>query len=139
MPNNRIHCAISKKRTGIDFQELHHWMDEPTERLGYNHRKVRHYYNTKDEKAIREFWDQKGGLGEKAVVEWLFHIALDNIETAFKKSQRVYGPDTYNFLKLGLCKSDYIYCDFERMPEEEFKDKFRGDSFYDAEEKEPAD
>jgi hypothetical protein len=41
-------------------------------------------------------------LGEKAVVEWLFHIALDNLDTAFKMSQKIYGDRTYNIMKFGL-------------------------------------
>ena len=28
MPRGNTHCAISKKRTGFDFKELHKWIDE---------------------------------------------------------------------------------------------------------------
>ncbi len=70
MPPVRTHCATSLKRTGNDFAELHRWIDEPTSRLGPDHRLERHYYNENDKNAI------KGRLGEKAVVEWLFHIAV---------------------------------------------------------------
>ena len=107
-------------------------MDEPSERLGYDHRKERHYYNEKDEKYIREYWDKKDGLGEKAVVEWLFHIALDNLSTAFKKSQHIYGDDTYNFFMFGLAKSGYIYLDFDRLYDDELKEEFSDDFFEDS-------
>jgi len=127
MPNNRTHCAISKQRTGFDFKELHRWIDGPSVELGWNHRLKRHYYNDKDEKYIREYWDKQGGLGEKAVVEWLFHIALDNLETAFKKSRKVYGSKTFNFLEFGLARSGYIYSIANYLSDKNLKDVF-GDS-----------
>ena len=134
MPRSRFHCAISRKRTGNDFEELHRWIDEPTRRLGVNHRRRRHYYNRKDQNAIREYWDSKGkGLGEKAVVEWLFHIAIDNLDTAFKMSQKIYGDRTFNIMKLGLSKTGYIHCIFDRADEDKldsiFKEEY-GEEYY---------
>jgi hypothetical protein len=83
MPSVKTHCAISLKRTGIDFAELHRWIDEPTGRLGSEHRIRRHHYNEKEKNLIKGYWDAKrGGLGEKAVIEWLFHMAIDNLATA---------------------------------------------------------
>lgn len=63
MPSLKTHCAISMKRTGIDFTELHRWIDEPTERLGSEHRIKRHYYNQRDKNTIKGYWDAKGGTG----------------------------------------------------------------------------
>ena len=63
---------------------LHKWIDEPREYLQYNHRIERHSYH----ENYRDFI--KGKWGDKAVVEWLFHIALDNLETANK-----FAVDTY--------------------------------------------
>jgi len=120
MPSFRTHCAISKKRTGIDFAELHRWIDEPTRRLGYDHRIERHHFNEDDKNTIKRYWDAKRkGLGEKAVIEWLFHIALDNLATAFRMSNKSfsYGDKTYNLMRFGLSKSGYIHCDFERVDE----------------------
>ena len=134
MPRLKTHCAISKKRTGNDFAELNRWIDEPTRRLGINHRRRRHYYNKKDQNTIKEYWDSKGkGLGEKAIVEWLFHIALDNLDTAFKMSQKIYGDRTYNIMKLGLSKSGYIHCIFDRANEDELNSIFQeenGEEYY---------
>ncbi len=130
MPPVKVHCAISKKRTGNDFAELHRWIDEPTIELGSDHRIKRHYYNEKDKNTIKRFWDgEKQGLGEKAVIEWLFHIAIDNLYTAFKMSSKSfsYGEKAYNLMTFGLRKSGYIHCTFETADEEEFYSDFQDD------------
>ena len=44
LPKFRTHCAISKKRTGNDFADLHRWIDEPTKTLGPDHRIERQHY-----------------------------------------------------------------------------------------------
>jgi len=38
MPNLKVHCEISERRTGENYEGLHKWMDEATEYLGANHR-----------------------------------------------------------------------------------------------------
>jgi len=131
MPNLATHCAISHKRTRFGFEELHKWIDSPAADLGYDHRIERHAYNRAEEKQILEYWDRKKGRGwgEKAVVEWLFHIAIDNISTAFKKSYKVYGDRTYNYFEIGLSSSQYIYQDFDTMPEDSLKTHFKGSIF----------
>jgi hypothetical protein len=131
MPSFRTHCAISKKRTGNDFAELHRWIDEPTIRLGYDHRMESHYFNEDDKNTIKRYWDAKrDGLGEKAVIEWLFHIALDNLATAFRMSNKSfsYGHKTYNLMQFGLSKSGYIHCDFERVDERDLHFIFEDES-----------
>jgi len=105
MPSFKTHCAISKKRTGNDFAELHRWIDELAVTFGADHRIKRHYYNENDKNTIKKYWDAKEeGLGEKAVIEWLFHIAIDNLYTAFKMSNKSfsYGRKTYNFMQFGF-------------------------------------
>ena len=89
MPNFKEHCKISKKRTGKTFEELHKWMDEGQEYLKHDHRLERHFYTEEYRKFIEEKW------GEKAVVEWLFHIAIDNLETANKFAVSEYGDRCY--------------------------------------------
>jgi len=131
MPSFRTHCAISKKRTGNDFAELHRWIDEPTRRLGYDHRIERHHFNEDDKNTIKRYWDAKRkGLGEKAVIEWLFHIALDNLATAFRMSNKSfsYGHKTYNLMRFGLSKSGYIHCDFRRVDEHDLPFIFEDES-----------
>ena len=120
MPSVKTHCAISKKRTSNDFAELHAWIDAPTEELGYDHRRERHHFNENDKNTIKKYWDSKReGLGEKAVIEWLFHIAIDNLVTAFKMSNKSfsYGDKTYNLMHFGLSKSGFVHCVFERVNE----------------------
>ena len=122
MPRGNTHCAISKKRTGFDFKELHKWIDENQKEDGFDHRRKRHYYNEKDRKTIKEHWDKKKGKGwgEKAIIEWLFHIAIDNLETAFKLSSKKYsyGKNTYNYMEIGLHKSGYIGLNLKHMPDD---------------------
>ena len=120
MPPLKTHCAISMKRTGNDFAELHRWVDEPTKDLGPEHRRERHHYSDGDKITIKNRW------GEKAVIEWLFHIAIDNLETAFKMSKQSfsYGDKTYNLMQFGLSRSGYIHCDFKRVDERVFYSVF---------------
>ncbi len=82
----KTHCAMSVDRTGFDFNSLHQWIDKSQKQKGVNHRNQRHHFNIKDKETIKKFWDKKKGKGwgEKALQEWLFHIALDNLNTAFK-------------------------------------------------------
>ena len=133
MPSVKIHCAISKKRTGHSFEELHKWIDTPRalKKLGSDHRIKRHHFNENDKSTIKEHWTAKReGLGEKAVIEWLFHIALDNLVTAFRMSNKSfsYGHKTYNLMQFGLSKSGYIHCDFERVDERDFHFIFEDES-----------
>jgi len=120
VPSVRVHCAISKKRTGFGFKELHTWIDGDAEEAGVDHRKKRHYFNRKDQREIKDYWDAKKGKGwgEKAIVEWLFHIALDNLETAYKLSLKAgsYGANTYNCIEVVLNPNGYIDCEFKRIP-----------------------
>ncbi len=121
MPDFKTHCAISKKRTGYSFSDLHRWIDDPSKDRGINHRVKRHSFNENDAKKIKDYWNNKKGKGwgQKAVIEWLFHIAIDNLDTAFKWSNKSfsYGDNAYNYMEFGLNRSGYIHCNFERMNE----------------------
>jgi hypothetical protein len=127
MPKLDQHCAISKKRTGFDFRELHMWMDAPKDKLGYNHRIRRHLYNEEEEKKIKDYWENKRGKGwgQRAVVEWLFHIALDHLSTAFKKSKSVYGERTFNYIAFGLSKTNYVHLDHDAYSEYGLEEYFK--------------
>ena len=117
MPSVRKHCAISRKRTGYGFGKLHEWIDKGAESIGVDHRRERHYFNRQDMKAIKEYWDERRGKGwgEKAIVEWLFHIALDNLETAYKLSLKEcsYGRNTYRRIEVVFNRNGYIDCNFD--------------------------
>ncbi len=122
MPSLKVHCAISRERTkGKDnFKKLHQWIDEPAKEKGINHRTERHSFNLNEKYFIQSRW------GKKAVVEWLFHIAIDNLETAFKEANRAYrGNNAYNFFKFGLIpESRFIFFDFDRLGESNLKEEF---------------
>lgn len=126
MPNHKTHCAISKKRTGYDFSELHTWIDYPSKTLGKNHRTERHALTDSDIRTIRQYWDNKKGnsWGDKAVVEWLFHISMDNLDTAFKMSRKAYGGNRFNYYKFGLAESGYLFIDFDKVDDRELKETF---------------
>ena len=127
MPSVKVHCAISKKRTKNNkFESLHKWIDESAKKHGINHRKVKHAYTTMDEKKIINYWDKDGkNLGKKAVVEWLFHIALDNLSTANKRARKTYGKNTYNYFRIGFSNnSNYIHIDMDRKKDNQLKELF---------------
>ena len=131
MPSHKTHCAISKKRTGYDFSELHKWIDEPSGTLGKNHRTERHAWKYEDMKTIQRYWEKKKGKGwgDKAVIEWLFHVSLDNLDTAFKWSRKTYGANRFNYFEFGLAESGYVYLDFDTMADGKLKETFSQDDY----------
>ena len=128
MPNFKAHCAISYQRTKFDFADLHRWIDNPpaAKILGPDHRIERHAFTINDMNYIKNYWEgiKGSGWGDKAVIEWLFHIAVDNIHTAFKKSKSHYGENTYNLIKIGITSSGFINIDFDRVSDEQLRTKF---------------
>ena len=77
MPSGKHHQAISKERTGKTFAKLHNWIDDNKDDKSVNHRSKNHYYT----KELRQYVYNTFG-GNEAVSEWLFHIALDNLDTS---------------------------------------------------------
>jgi hypothetical protein len=71
MPSHKIHCAISKKRTGNDFSELHHWIDEPYKTHGSDHRTVRHAWKETDRKEIQQRWEIKRLWNGYFIYHWI--------------------------------------------------------------------
>ena len=122
MPSVEEHCAISKKRTNKEFRELHEWTDAPKSELGVNHRIERHSDNEIYRKFIETRW------GDKAVIEWLFHIAVDNLQTAYKASHDVYEDRTFNYYRFALSKSDEMFFDCGKHSEVQLLKKFKGES-----------
>ena len=119
MPNVEQHCEISKKRTKKEYRGLHEWIDAPKKELGKNHRIERHADNEFYRDFIKKKW------GEKAVIEWLYHIAIDNLQTAFKTSHEIYGDKTYNYHRFALSKSDEIFFDCGKLSEVQLLKKFK--------------
>lgn len=120
MPSVRVHCAISKGRTKNNFKDLHEWIDRPQKELGVNHRTERHSFNLQDREFVAKNW------GEKGVVEWLFHIAVDNLETAYKEARKTYrSNNVHNFFRFGwLPDSKFIRFDSKNLDEECLDEEF---------------
>ena len=102
MPSLRIHCAISKKRTGKTYEELHRWIDE---KKGINHRNHNHFFTLK----LRNYVFENFG-GKEAISEWLFHIALDNLDTYMNNEWNHIG-NKFNQIKFGFEENGFIHCD----------------------------
>lgn len=93
-------------------------MDEPQRFLGVNHRMERHVDNEAYREFIRKRW------GDRAIVEWLFHIAMDNLVTAYKTSNDVYQT-AYNYYRLALLENGKIVIDYCKLSEDEVIRRFR--------------
>jgi len=89
LPSHEEHCQQSLRRYGKTFSELHKWMDEPSEILGYKHRMYRHDPYTTPHVARRLF-------GEYADEACLDHIRLDR-----EMSRGIYAPVSAKPLNLG--------------------------------------
>lgn len=108
MAGLETHCKISKERTGNEFRELHLWIDEPWRILGCNHRIERHTFN----EAYKNFIEQK--WGKKAVTEWLFHIAIDNLETANKFAKLTYSR-AFDKIEIAFNGKNISSCEFKKV------------------------
>ena len=94
-------------RTDHEFRKLHEWIDEPRKYLGPNHRIERHSYH----KGYKDFIKKNFG-GNKAVVEWLFHIALDNLVTANKYALQAYEKP-FKSVKVKFQGKNILFCEFD--------------------------
>ena len=113
MPDVETHCQISKKRTkGDEFRELHEWIDEPQKHFGVNHRLERHTLNDIYLKYVEDNWNKKG------VIEWLFHIAIDNMETANKFAVEEYKK-SYDEIMIKFLGKEFKDIDFKKVNSKE--------------------
>jgi hypothetical protein len=87
MPKLDQHCAISKKRTGFDFRELHMWMDAPKDKLGYNHR-IRRHLSTAFKKS-------KSVYGERTFNYIAFGLSKTNYVHLDHDAYSEYGLEEY--------------------------------------------
>lgn len=118
MPSVRIHCAISKKRTGKSYIKLHKWIDNNKKERGVNHRKKNHHYTTK----LKDYISHRFG-GAEAVSEWLFHVALDNLDT-YITNEWHYNKNEFNFIKFGFIENGFIHCEEEDLDDNEMEEEF---------------
>jgi hypothetical protein len=118
MPSGKHHQAISKIRTGSSYARLHSWIDQGSEERGVNHRNKNHYY-TED---LRKYISDNFG-GPEAVSEWLFHIALDNLDTSVTNDWMHKVSDS-NFHKFGFTYDGFIFYDEEKLSLDDLDDEF---------------
>lgn len=119
MPKHSVHCAISRERTGKSYCELHRWIDNNKDERSVDHRNKNHYYT----RELRDFVFKNFG-GAQAISEWLFHIALDNLDT-YMITLWNYEKERINFVKFGFREDgSYIYCDEDELSEEEMEEEF---------------
>ena len=114
MPDFETHCKISKLRTGEEFRELHTWMDEPKNYLGPDHRIERHSFHNGYKNFVEGKW------GKKAVVEWLFHIALDNLDTANKFAVNTYSRG-FDDIRIKFDGKELSSCEFTKTYPNSFR------------------
>ena len=120
MPKNEVHCALSMKRTGKSYKQLHKWIDDNKENRGVDHRNKKHSYS----KDLRDFIFKKYG-GSEAVGEWLFHIALDYLDTCTINEWN-HKKEDINFYRFGFKCNGFIFYDEDNLGDEELKEKFKG-------------
>lgn len=81
MPPIEVHFKNSKQRTGREYEELHHWMDDDKLRALQVHDISKIHENIR---YVREKW------GEEAVEEFIFHIKED-MEHRVRENLQYFG------------------------------------------------
>jgi len=121
MPSGKVHRAISKKRTGKYYEKLHQWIDDNKENPGVDHRNKNHYYT----KELRQYVYTNFG-GNEAVSEWLFHIALDNLDTSVTNDW-MHDISASNFHKFGFQVDGFIHYEEDELDDSDFEGEFEND------------
>jgi len=130
MPKWKIHFVLSRKRTkGNSYEKLHKWIDKNYEvDKDVNHRNNgRHIYTEENRKFIYLNFG-----GDEAVSEWLFHIAIDNLNTSVINDWKT-GISLSNFHKFGFGDKNpdnnngFIYYAEDELNEEEIEEEFSED------------
>ena len=83
------------------------WIDEGCKTLWSSHRIERHAPLGEYSKHIEK------AFGKKGVIEWLVHVALDNLETASKLAGKVYRKP-YTKMSIELDRAEIKDCVFEK-------------------------
>ena len=57
--------------------------------------------------------------------EWLFHIAIDNLDTAYKIAKKEYKHNAYNFFSFGFSTdTKFIHFDFDKCSKDNSNDPY---------------
>lgn len=76
-----VHLKNNKQRTGKEYEELHHWIDDDKQKAAEIHDILRIPENVK---YVREKW------GEEAVQEFVLHVKED-MEHRLKENLQYFG------------------------------------------------
>ena len=118
MPVRKSHCSISNKRTGETYSELHSWIDEGKDDNNLGLKGKNHHYS----EELRDYVSKNFG-GDEAVSEWLFHIAIDALESSIANDKSG-GLSESNFFTLGFFKDGSVNCTDEALEDEELEEMF---------------
>ena len=118
MPSGKIPQAISRKRTGKSYDKLHCWIDDNKDDKSVNHRSKNHHYS----EDLRKYVYSNFG-GHEAVSEWLFHIAMDNLDTSVTNDW-MHGVSGSNYHRFGFLENGFIFYDEEELDLEDLEDEF---------------
>jgi len=125
MPNLEEHSKHSQKRYGVRGEEIHSWIDEPSQVAGGSHRDYRHDLSSL-QTAIQLFGEQYG-------VEMVENIFLDHLR-AYCQEQRKRAEE---LAKYGLCspkrwtkEDDYLTRNLLDKTDYEMEANLKGKSKY---------
>src|SRR4030067_1301123 len=114
MPNHEEHCLHSLERYGVRGDDIHSWIDEPSQIAGSSHRKYRHDLNSLPI-AIQMFGEKYGD----ELVETIFldHLKADSEEARQpieKEEGHVPSPSFEDNLPkqpyMGINLAKFVYC-----------------------------
>ena len=121
MPSHEEHCEHSLKRYGVRGDEIHAWMDEPSQVAGVSHRNFRH-----DLSSLSTALQLFGKIYGADVVENIF---LDHLKADSEESREREGKAEIVSSKLWTkAEDDFLYSNFVKMTDEVLEASFRNKS-----------
>ena len=100
---------------------MHKWIDDNKDDKSVDHRSAKHFYSKELKKEISENFG-----GPEAVSEWLFHIALDNLDTSITNDWNWLKNDR-NFFEFGFEESGFIHYEEGKLSKSELRNEFGDD------------
>jgi hypothetical protein len=116
MPNHEEHCLHSEKRYGVRGDDIHRWIDEPSQISGGSHRNYRHNLNAL-QTAIQLFGKSYGA----EMVEDIFidHLKADSEEKR-KQKEELEADDINNPNRWTVEEDDYLTRNILLKTDDEF-------------------
>jgi hypothetical protein len=117
MPEHEEHCLHSEKRYGVRGDEIHAWMDEPSQVAGGSHRQFRHGLEDLPT-AIQMFGERYGAETVENI--FLDHLKADSEEERKNKEIR---ENTSLSPKFWTKEQDKYLIENCNLPNEELEEK----------------